>query len=83
MCQSVIFGSLTLSNANNVILGSNGIFQKFELSMSSSTFSPKLKIPGNKRSEQSNYNSGKVVKKAAKNCYLQFPDLKDQPRVEL
>ena len=44
MCRSVIFGSLTLSNANNMILGSNGIFQKFELDMSCSSFSRQLKI---------------------------------------
>ena len=29
----------------------------------------------NIRSEQSNYNRGKVVKKAAGNCYSQFPDI--------
>ena len=33
MCQSVIFGSLTLRNTNYVILGGNLIFQKFELSV--------------------------------------------------
>ena len=44
MCQSVIFGSLTLRNTNNAILGENLIFQKFELSLSCSTFTRKLKI---------------------------------------
>ena len=44
LCQSVIFGSLTLSNTNQVILGGNLIFQKFELSLSCSTFSRELKI---------------------------------------
>ena len=44
MCQSVIFGSLTLRNTNYVILGGNLIFQNFEVSLSCSTFSRKLKI---------------------------------------
>ena len=44
MCQSIIFGSLTLRNTKNVILGGNLIFQNFEWSLSSSTFSQKLKI---------------------------------------
>ena len=44
MCQSFIFGSLTLRNTNYVILGGNLIFQKFELSLSCSSFSRKLKI---------------------------------------
>ena len=44
MCQSVIFGSFTLRNTNNAILGENLIFQKFELSLSCSTFTRKLKI---------------------------------------
>ena len=30
----------------------------------------------NTRSEQPNHNRGKVVKKAAGNCYSQFPDTK-------
>ena len=30
----------------------------------------------NARSEQPNYNRGKVVEKAAGNCYSQFPDIK-------
>ena len=81
MCQSVIFGSLTLRNTNYVILGGNLIFQKFELSLSCSTFSRKLKI-----SEIEDKNSrltiaGKYLKKAAGNCYSQFPDTK-QARVE-
>ena len=29
----------------------------------------------NIRSEQSNYNRGKVVEKAAGHCYSQFPDI--------
>ena len=29
----------------------------------------------NIRPEQSNYNGGKVVKKAAGNCFSQFPDI--------
>ena len=44
MCQLIIIGSLTLSNMDYVILGGNLIFQKFELSLSCSTFSRKLKI---------------------------------------
>ena len=44
MCQSVIFGSLTLRNTKYVILGGNLIFQKFESSLSCSTFSRELKI---------------------------------------
>ena len=41
--QSVIFGSLTLRNTNYVILREILIFQKFELSLSCSTFSRKVK----------------------------------------
>ena len=44
MCKSVIFGSLTLSNMDYVILVGNLIFQKLEFSLSCSTFSGKLKI---------------------------------------
>ena len=44
MCQSVIFGSLTLRNTKYVILGGNLIFKNFEWSLSCSTFSRKLKI---------------------------------------
>ena len=44
MCQSVIFGSLTLRNTKYVILGGNLIFQNYEWSLSSSAFSRKLKI---------------------------------------
>ena len=82
MCQSVIFGSLTLSNANNMILGSNGIFQKFELDMSCSSFSRQLKI-----SEKQNQNDRIIIKGkwsnlAAGNCYSQFPIL-NLKRVEL
>ena len=44
MCQSVILGSLTLSNTNNVFLGEMEFFQKFELILSCSTFSRHLKI---------------------------------------
>ena len=43
MCQSVIFGSLTLRNTKYVILGGNLFFQNFEWSLSYSTFSRKLK----------------------------------------
>ena len=76
MCQSVIFGSLTLRNTNNVILGWNIIFQKFVLSLSCSTFSRQLKI-----SEMQDQNNritiaGKYLKKAAGNCYSQFSDIK-------
>ena len=44
MCQSVIFGSLTLRNTKCVILGENLDFQNFDLSLTWSTFSRKLKI---------------------------------------
>ena len=76
ICQSVIFGSLTLRNTNYVILGENLIFQKFESSLSCSNFSRKLKI-----SEIEDQNirftiEGKYLKKAAGNCYSQFPDTK-------
>ena len=67
LCLSVIFGSLTLSNAKNIILGSNGIFQKFELDMSCSSFSRQLKISKKTRSEQPNYNRGKVLEKSSGN----------------
>ena len=82
MCQSVIFGSSTLSNANNMILDSNGIFQKFELDMSSSSFSLQLKI-----SEKQDHNDRIIIavkwsNLAAGNCYLQFPIL-NLKRVEL
>ena len=30
----------------------------------------------NTRSEQPNYNRGKVIDKAAENCYSQFPDIR-------
>ena len=72
----VIFVSLTLGNMNYVILGVNLIFQKLESSLSCSTFSRKLKI-----SEIGDQNiqftiAGKYLKKAAGNCYSQFPDTK-------
>ena len=44
MCQSVLFGSLTLRNTNYVSLGGKIIFEKFELGLSCLTFSRKLKI---------------------------------------
>ena len=81
MCQSVIFGSLTLSSTNHVILGGNLIFRNFELSLSCSTFSRELKI-----SEIEDQNirfaiAGKYLNKTAGNCYSQFPDI-NQARVE-
>ena len=76
MCQSVIFGSLTLRNTKYVILGGNLIFQNCEWSLSCSIFSRKRKI-----SEIEDQNirftiAGKYLKKAAGNCYSQFPDTK-------
>ena len=41
--------------------------------MSCSSFSRELKI-SIKKSEEPNYNRGKVVETTAGNCYLQFPD---------
>ena len=82
MCQSVIFGSLTLRNTNYVILGGNLIFQKFELSLSCSTFSRKLKISEVQYQNNRFTIAGKYFKKAAGNCYSQFPDI-NQTRVEL
>ena len=82
MCHSVIFGSLFLSNANNMILGSNGIFQKIELDMSFSSFSQQLK-----KSEKLDQNdriaiAGNCSNLAAGNCYSHFPIL-NLKRVEL
>ena len=81
MCQSVIFGNLTLRNTKYVILRGNLIFQKFELSLSCSTFSQKLKISEIEDQNNRFTIAGKYLKKAAGNCYLQFPDRK-QTRVE-
>ena len=81
MCQSVIFGSLTLRNTNYVILGGNLIFQKFELSLSCSTFSRKMKISEIEDQNNQFTIAGKYLKKAAGNYYSQFPDTK-QTRVE-
>ena len=81
MCQSVIFGNLTLRNTNYVILGGNLIFRKFELSLSCSTFSRKLKISEIKDQSNRFTIAGKYFKKAARNCYSQIPDTK-QTRVE-
>ena len=80
--QSVIFGSLNLRNTNYIILGENLTFQKFELSLSCSTFSQKLKI-SEKQDQNNRYTiAGKYFKKAEGNCYSQFPDT-NQTRVEL
>ena len=76
ICQSVIFGSLTLSNTNYVILGGNLIFQKFELRLSCSTFSRKLKISEREDQNIRFKKRGKQLEKAAGNCYSQFPDTK-------
>ena len=46
----------------NLILESNGIFQKFELHMSCPTFLRQLKI-AELKSERSNYRCGKVANK--------------------
>ena len=75
-CQSVIFGSLTLSNTNHVILGGTLIFQKLEMSLSCSTFSRKLKISEIEDQKNQFKKRGKVLEKAAGNCYSQFPDTK-------
>ena len=82
MCQSVIFGSLTLRNTNYVILGGNLIFQKFELSLSCSIFSRELKVSEIQDQNNRFTIAGKYLKKAAGNCYSQFPDI-NQTRVEL
>ena len=63
MCQSVIFGSLTLRNTNYVILVKNLIFQKFELSLSCSIFSQKLKISEIKDQNDRITIAGKYLKK--------------------
>ena len=81
MCKSVIFGSLTLRNTNYVILGGDLIFQKLELSLACSTFSRKLKISEIEDQNNRFTIAGKYLKKAAGNCYSQFPDTK-QTRVE-
>ena len=82
MCQSVIFGSLTLRNTNYVILGGNLIFQNFELSLSCSTFSGKLKISEIEDQNDQFTIAGKYLNKTAGNCYSQFPEI-NQARVEL
>ena len=81
MGQSVIFGSLTLRNRSYVILGGNLVFQKFESSLSCSTFSRELKISEIQDQNNQFTIAGKYLKKAAGNCYSQFPDTK-QMRVE-
>ena len=78
MCQSVIFGR----NTNNVILGGNVVFQKFKLSLSCSTFSRQLKISEMQDQNNQTTIAGKKLKKAAGNCYSQFPDI-NHTRVEL
>ena len=65
MCQSVIFGSLTLRNTNYVIMGGNLIFQKFELSLSCSTFSRKLKISEIQDQNNQFTIAGKYLKKSS------------------
>ena len=72
-------GSLTLRNTNHVILGGNLIFQKFDSSLSCSTFSRKLKISELEDQNNRFTIAGKYLKKAAGNS--QFPDTK-QTRVE-
>ena len=44
LCQSVIFGNLTLRRCLVLILERNAIFQKIELSISCSSFWRQLKI---------------------------------------
>ena len=79
MCQSVRFGSLTLSNDQETVFWGEiefSKFQKLELSLSCSSFLRQLKIRENKirRTElQSRESSQKL---AAGSCYLQFPDIK-------
>ena len=81
LCQSVIFGSLILSNTNHVILGGNLIFQKFELSLSCSTFAQKLKISEIDDQNDQFTIAGRYLNKTAGICYSQFPDI-NQARVE-
>ena len=79
MCQSVRFGSLTLSNDQETVFWGEiefSKFQKLELSLSCSSFLRQLKIRENKirRTElQSRESSQKL---AAGSCYSQFPDIK-------
>ena len=72
MCQSVIFGSLTLRNTNYVILGGNLVFQKFELSLSCSIFSRELKVSEIQDQNNRFTIAGKYLKKAAGNSYGNF-----------
>ena len=82
MCQSVIFGSLTLRNTNYVILAGNLIFHNFELSLSCSTFSRKLKISEIEDQNDQFTIAGNYLIKTAGICYSQFPEI-NQARVEL
>ena len=61
--------------------GRNFFFQKFELSLSCSTFLRKLKISDIQDQNNRFTVAGKYLKKAAGNFYSQFPDTK-QTRVE-
>ena len=76
VCQSVIFGSLTLKNTNYVILGGNLIFKEIRLEPVMLNFLAKSKNLRNRISEEPIYKRGKVLEKAAGNRYLQFPDTK-------
>ena len=73
MCQSVISGSLTLRNTKYVVLGRSLIFQKFELSVSCSTFSRQLKTSEIK-SERPNRNRGKEAEKQREIAIRNFRD---------
>ena len=75
LCQSVIFGSLTLRNTKHAILGGFN-FSKFRMEPVMFNFLATTENIRKIRSEHLIYNCGKVPKKAAGNCYSQFPDTK-------
>ena len=69
--QSVIFGSLPLSNALDLILGRNEIFSKIRIEHVMLNFLPIIKKI-RKNSEKPNYNRGKVVERQRQNAVRNF-----------
>ena len=65
MCQSVIFGSLTLRNTNYVILRGKLVFPKIRIEPVMLNFLAKTENLRSTRSEQPIYNRGKVLEKSS------------------
>ena len=73
LCQSVIFGSLTLRKTFSLDFGVKCNFSKIRIDHVMLKFLATTENIRKIRSEDSNYNRRKVLKIAPGNCYSQFP----------